>query len=386
MAIRVPNSENKKTQQINLSNFQLEDLKTSSVKQYQDVFNENLVQLAQNIESKYVNENGTDILSVIADNTPTASSNETHAMTDINDIDKVQEVTNQIMSIPAVPQEIPQVQGSAANAAARGYYMSWDPRIYRLDTFMLDTNTTGDGGIKDKARIPFASNTIASAFYNYNFVMPASIAQEYADIGMEGAKAIFGSNNTVSSNAESTNAQSPGVNGKQTGSASPSQKIIVNDLTPFASDSFFYGTQSLMNPFTMTKLMGGITASAANADNYMYDVRDKRRFYDVNNTTEDVLSISNPTVSQIINWANSDKWGRTPYSYQDFVFCEWFGKIPNNRLITLRRYHAPTYDNLQFESMYGDIEDKTTHQINPMNKDGKGVFSPLVTCVSYFGD
>lgn len=132
--------------------------------------------------------------------------------------------------------------------------------------------------------------------------------------------------------------------------------------------------------------MGGITASAANADNYMYDVRDKRRFYDVNNTTEDVLSISNPTVSQIINWANSDKWGRTPYSYQDFVFCEWFGKIPNNRLITLRRYHAPTYDNLQFESMYGDIEDKTTHQINPMNKDGKGVFSPLVTCVSYFGD
>ena len=153
MAIRVPNSENKKTQQINLSNFQLEDLKTSSVKQYQDVFNENLVQLAQNIESKYVNENGTDILSVIANNTPTASSNETHAMTDTNDIDKVQEVTNQIMSIPAVPQELPQVQGSSADAAARGYYMSWDPRIYRLDTFMLDTNTTGDGGSESHLRL-----------------------------------------------------------------------------------------------------------------------------------------------------------------------------------------------------------------------------------------
>jgi hypothetical protein len=88
----------------------------------------------------------------------------------------------------------------------------------------------------------------------------------------------------------------------------------------------------------------------------MYDVRDSRRFYSYTSdgTTQSITQVASPTVTQIIEWSNKDIWGRTPYSYQDFVYCKWFGIIPNNRLITLRRYHAPTRDNLQFEQMLGD--------------------------------
>lgn len=35
---------------------------------------------------------------------------------------------------------------------------------------------------------------------------------------------------------------------------------------------------------------------------------------------------------------------RMPYSWNDFLYCKWYGKIPNNRLITLRRFSFPVDD------------------------------------------
>jgi len=109
------------------------------------------------------------------------------------------------------------------------------------------------------------------------------------------------------------------------------------------------------------------------------------------------LSISNPSVSQLIKWSNADLWGRTPYSFQDFVYCKYFGLIPNNRLITLRRYAVPTYDNLQFPGMHAKIEtttenangEKQTEQNLPSvsgkeNRSNK-VFSPVAYVVTWFG-
>jgi hypothetical protein len=80
-----------------------------------------------------------------------------------------------------------------------------------------------------------------------------------------------------------------------------------------------YGTASLMNPYSLTKLVGsldidGSTGTATN--NYMYDIRDQRRFYGISvDADTDWLSVSDPTVSNIIKWSNADIWGRTPYSY-----------------------------------------------------------------------
>jgi|GEM_PF-2356611 hypothetical protein len=68
--------------------------------------------------------------------------------------------------------------------------------------------------------------------------------------------------------------------------------------------------------------------------------------------TEGILS--NPTSRTLIDWgANKSALstiGFQPYSHTDFMFCKYYGKIPNNRLITLRRYPYPIGDSLRLGS------------------------------------
>lgn len=63
----------------------------------------------------------------------------------------------------------------------------------------------------------------------------------------------------------------------------------------------------------------------------------------------------NPSASAICNWANDQAKDSAnaagplypyPYAITDFLWCKYYGKIPNNRLITLRRYPTPVEDNL----------------------------------------
>jgi len=63
----------------------------------------------------------------------------------------------------------------------------------------------------------------------------------------------------------------------------------------------------------------------------------------------------NPSASRICTWANEQAKDATnaagplypyPYAITDFLWCKYYGKIPNNRLITLRRYPTPVEDNL----------------------------------------
>ena len=62
--------------------------------------------------------------------------------------------------------------------------------------------------------------------------------------------------------------------------------------------------------------------------------------------------IENPTAGEIINRSNSSSEKNStlssmPYQWNDFLWCKWYGKMPNNRLLTLRRYPIPVEDNLQ---------------------------------------
>ena len=65
--------------------------------------------------------------------------------------------------------------------------------------------------------------------------------------------------------------------------------------------------------------------------------------------------VENPTATEIIRWAKNGAGdnisgtilGPTPYQLNDFLWCKYYGKIPNNRLLTLRRYPIPVDDNLQ---------------------------------------
>lgn len=61
--------------------------------------------------------------------------------------------------------------------------------------------------------------------------------------------------------------------------------------------------------------------------------------------------VTNPTAQTIINWSastsSSTLLGYQPYAWTDFGFCKYYGKIPNNRLITLRRFPFPIGDRLK---------------------------------------
>ena len=62
-------------------------------------------------------------------------------------------------------------------------------------------------------------------------------------------------------------------------------------------------------------------------------------------------SMSNPTADKIIKWSseisNATSLGYQPYAWTDFAYCKYYGKIPNNRLVTLRRYPFPVADVLK---------------------------------------
>lgn len=61
------------------------------------------------------------------------------------------------------------------------------------------------------------------------------------------------------------------------------------------------------------------------------------------------------------------KGGSAPYYASDFLYARYYNRIPLNRLITVRRYPFPTYDNLDF--------------IGEGNN-----FKPIAQAITYFGE
>ncbi len=76
-----------------------------------------------------------------------------------------------------------------------------------------------------------------------------------------------------------------------------------------------------------------------------------------------------PTTSNIIQFFNShrDNISMT-YSYADFIYCKYHGKIPNNYMLTLRRFSFPVADDLLSSFTLNKVKDS----------EGKGETSQLV--------
>lgn len=127
------------------------------------------------------------------------------------------------------------------------------------------------------------------------------------------------------------------------------------------------GTDSLFNPFYIfrySKFAEG--TSPTNAGTYKLDshtqVYDSSKLKTILGNFSNLLKskqaaiVENPTASVIKAWADKKaelKTGPTypyPYALNDFTWCKWYGKIPNNRLLTLRRYTIPVEDNLAVAS------------------------------------
>lgn len=83
-----------------------------------------------------------------------------------------------------------------------------------------------------------------------------------------------------------------------------------------------------------------------------------------------------PTTSNIINWSQDhNKFKSAPYKFTDFVFCKYWNKIPNNYMVTLRRFAYPVWDNLEFPGQNGGGD-------GPSAK----FYSPISTAVTFMGE
>ena len=89
----------------------------------------------------------------------------------------------------------------------------------------------------------------------------------------------------------------------------------------------------------------------------------------------------NPTYENILHYYNDDeldKDGLARYKMQDFIYLKYYNQIPNNHMITLRRYTQPVPDHL-----FGlDITAESMKELNNQNSE---LFA-LATAVTYLGE
>lgn len=127
------------------------------------------------------------------------------------------------------------------------------------------------------------------------------------------------------------------------------------------------GTDSLFNPFYIFRYAKyGSPDGKSYFPEYHKNIAESIQFVPSEGAPNNVSSpttvrnrqkevIENPSAATIIEFAanqgdqetNGTTLGPTPYQWNDFLWCKWYGKIPNNRLLTLRRYPIPVEDNLQ---------------------------------------
>ena len=89
----------------------------------------------------------------------------------------------------------------------------------------------------------------------------------------------------------------------------------------------------------------------------------------------------NPTYKNIIKYYGSeefDPYGLARYKMQDFIYLKYYNQIPNNYMITLRRYTRPCEDH-----MFGlDMPATTSASMNNYKED----YFALATAVTYMGE
>lgn len=67
-----------------------------------------------------------------------------------------------------------------------------------------------------------------------------------------------------------------------------------------------------------------------------------------------------------------------PYSWKDFLYCKHYGTIPNNYMITLRRFPGPVLDNLSIPGKKSDLRSTEDHT-------AAGLGRPVAQAVTWFG-
>jgi hypothetical protein len=147
----------------------------------------------------------------------------------------------------------------------------------------------------------------------------------------------------------------------------------------------YYGVPSIMNYNSYINLQ----AAGGRQGNFnIQDQENQPLWYQKDGSTPYVedddgkLFTTSPNVSEIIEWSQQSAFNinyKFPYRYQDFVYCKWWKKIPNNYLITLRRYATPVNDSVSFDAE-ADEAGKGSR------KDAKKTMSPVATAITWMGE
>jgi hypothetical protein len=85
--------------------------------------------------------------------------------------------------------------------------------------------------------------------------------------------------------------------------------------------------------------------------------------------TNDILGLPSTFEQDIVGGLSA------PYYWKDFLYCKYYGTIPNNYMITLRRFPTPILDNLSIPD--------SVKQSDSYSKEGAG--RPVAQAVTWFG-
>lgn len=87
------------------------------------------------------------------------------------------------------------------------------------------------------------------------------------------------------------------------------------------------GIKSIFNKYTLVPVLNVDTRVKFNAP-----------LVDSSATRKKIKARSNPSIKNLVEASREGLLGRETYSYSDFMYCKHLGKMPNNYLITLRRF------------------------------------------------
>ena len=167
----------------------------------------------------------------------------------------------------------------------------------------------------------------------------------------------------------------------------PLQKSVIDDglvfYTPQSDDKKLTMPHSIMNEnvaINYRTIYNGYPTFESVADFTAYDDYKKcintESFY-----TSFLQDKQNPTYKNILKYYSDktfDPHGLASYRMQDFIYLKYYNQIPNNYMITLRRYTLPCEDH-----MFG--LDMTATDMNMLNGYEETHFN-IATAVTYLGE
>lgn len=105
-------------------------------------------------------------------------------------------------------------------------------------------------------------------------------------------------------------------------------------------------TVTQFHNFTVTKsLFNPVNGIAANSN---LQKRSSSMLLDTPAFRKAEREISDCSIRTLVNRSQNGEMGRQIYRYADFMYCKYLGRVPNNYLITLRRFPYPCGDQISY--------------------------------------